>query len=160
MKKDQRDLLLEFNARNVSFLIIGGYAYSHYTEPRATKDLDVLIATTDENVQLVYEALVNFGAPLDGVTARDFQQPKSWFQIGVPPGRIDIVQSIDAIDFDSAWENSLEGIIDDDIPVRFISLEDLIRNKLAVGRLRDLADVEDLRAAVVANSKLTKPQGE
>jgi hypothetical protein len=160
MKKDQRDLLLEFNARNVSFLIIGGYAYSHYTEPRATKDLDVLIATTDENVQLVYEALVNFGAPLDGVTARDFQQPKSWFQIGVPPGRIDIVQSIDAIDFDSAWENSLEGIIDDDIPVRFISLEDLIRNKLAVGRLRDLADVEDLRAAVVANSKLTKPEGE
>jgi hypothetical protein len=70
------------------------------------------------------------------------------------------VQSIGAIDFDSAWENSLEGIIDDDIPVRFISLDDLIRNKLAVGRLRDLADVEDLRVAVAANSKPIEPEGE
>lgn len=160
MKKDQRDLLLEFNARNVRFLIVGGYAYSHYAEPRATKDLDILIATTDENVQLVYQALAHFGAPLACVTPQDFQQPKSWFQIGVPPSRVDIVQSIDAIDFDSAWENSIEGIIDDDIPVRYISLDDLIRNKLAVGRLRDLADVEDLRAAVAANSKTTESESQ
>ena len=80
MLKDQRDLLLEFNARNVKFLIIGGYAYSHYTEPRATKDLDILIATSDENVQLVYKALAHFGAPLAGVAPQDFQEPKSFIE--------------------------------------------------------------------------------
>jgi hypothetical protein len=148
------------NARNVKYLIVGGYAYSNYTEPRATKDLDVLIATTDENVQLVYKALAEFGAPLSGMTPQDFQRAKSWFQIGVPPNRVDIVQSIDAINFDEAWKNSVPGLIDDDIPVRYISLEDLIRNKLAVGRLRDLADVEDLKAAIAATARIIDTDGD
>lgn len=84
MEKDQRDLLLELNARKVKFLIVGGYAFSHYAEPRATKELDIFIAGTDENAQLVFTALAAFGAPLEWMTAKDFQQPKTWFQIGLP----------------------------------------------------------------------------
>jgi hypothetical protein len=160
MLKDQRDLLLAFNVHNVRYLVIGGYAYLYYTEPRATKDLDVFIDSSTENASKVFDALVRFGAPLAGMTAADFQDGKSWFQIGVALSRIDVIQSIDAVDFDTAWESSEQGLAADDIPVRYISVEDLIRNKLAVGRLRDLADVEDLRAAIAATSKPTPPAGE
>jgi hypothetical protein len=160
MLKDQRDLLLAFNAHNVRYLIIGGYAYSHYTEPRATKDLDVFIDSSPENASRVFDALVRFGAPLAGMTVADFQDGKSWFQIGVALSRIDVIQSIDAVDFDTAWDSSEQGLAANDIPVRYISVDDLIRNKLAVGRLRDLADVEDLRAAIAATSKPTPSNGE
>lgn len=158
MLKDQRDLLLAFNARKVRYLVVGGYAYSFYAEPRATKDLDVFVDPTPENATAVFRALTDFGAPLAGMSAADFQDGKSWFQIGVALSRIDIIQRIDAIDFDAAWRSSEPGMAADDIPVRYISLEDLIRNKLAVGRPRDLVDVEDLRAAVAATSKPTEPK--
>jgi len=160
MLKDQRDLLLAFNAHNVRYLVIGGYAYSHYTEPRATKDLDVFIDSSPENAALVFQALTQFGAPLAGMSPADFQDGKSWFQIGVALSRIDITQNIDAVDFDIAWNSSEPGIVGDDIPVRFISVDDLIRNKLAVARPRDLVDVDDLRAAIAANSKPTEPETE
>jgi hypothetical protein len=152
MLKDQRDLLLAFNAHNVRYLVVGGYAYSYYAEPRATKDLDVFVDSSPENAALVFEALAEFGAPLSGMTPKDFQDGKSWFQVGVALSRIDVIQRIDAVDFDSAWQSSEAGMAGDDIPVRYISVDDLIKNKLAVGRLRDLADVEDLRAAIAASS--------
>lgn len=157
MLKDQRDLLLVFNAHSVRYLLVGGYAYSHYTQPRATKDLDVFVDPTPENAILVYQALAEYGAPLSGMTPKDFHEGESWFQIGVALSRIDIIQSIDAVDFKTAWENSEAGMADN-IPVRYISLDDLIRNKLAVGRLRDLADVEDLQASKDANSAPRKPE--
>ncbi len=91
MQKDQRDLLLELNARNVKYLIIRRIAYSYYTEPRATKDLDVYISTSDENVERVFTALAACGAPLAGITPQDFQNPTSWFQIGTTLSRVDIV---------------------------------------------------------------------
>ena len=156
MLKDQRDLLLAFNAHNVRYLVVGGYAYSYYTEPRATKDLDVFVDSSPENAVLVFEALADFGAPLSGMTSKDFQDGESWFQVGVALSRIDVIQRIDAVDFDTAWKSSEQGLAGEDIPVRYISMEDLIRNKLAVGRLRDLADVEDLRAAIAAASNRTE----
>lgn len=145
--KDQRDLLLEFNAHNVKYLVIGGYAYSYYTELRATKDLDLFIEVSAENAELVFAALSAFGD--------NFKDGKSWYQIGVSLSRIDVTQSIHGIDFETAWKSSEAGIVDDVIPVRYISVDDLIKNKLAVGRTRDLADVEDLKAAIAANSPST-----
>ncbi len=147
MEMDQRDLLREFNAQNVRYLIVGGYAYSHYAEPRATKDLDLFIDNSPENATRVFAALAAFGAPIHGVQPKDFQTEDSFFQVGVAPNRVDLLQSIDAVPFEAAWESSQPGTLDEGIPVRFISFEDLVRNKLAVGRLRDLADVEDLRAS-------------
>lgn len=153
IQQDQRDLLYVFNARNVRYLIVGGYALSHYTEPRATKDLDLFLDSSPDNASRVFDSLAQFGAPLSGVTVDDFRDPDSIFQIGLPPHRIDILQGIDGVEFDAAWQASVEGTIGNGIPVRFISLEDLIKNKLTVGRLRDLADVEALREAEAANSK-------
>ena len=153
MEKDQRDLLRVFNERRVRYLVVGGYAVSYFTEPRVTKDLDIFIATSDADVELVYEALAEFGAPLAGMTPKDFQDPAWGYQIGQPPSRIDILQDLTAIDFESAWIAGEAGMIDDDIPVRYISVQDLIANKLALGRNRDLADVEALRESEAANSK-------
>jgi hypothetical protein len=84
MQKDQRDLLLAFNEQSVRYLIVGAYAVGRYTEPRATKDLDVFIDTSDDNAQRVFVALASFGAPLQGLSVADFQDPYSGFQFGVP----------------------------------------------------------------------------
>jgi len=156
MEKDQRDLLRVFNERKVKYLIVGGYAVSYFTEPRVTKALDIFIDTSDENVAIVYAALAAFGAPLAGMTPKDFQDPAWGYQIGQPPSRIDVLQELTAIDFESAWLAGEDGLIDSDIPVRYISPGDLIKNKLALGRHRDLADVEAIRESEAANSK--KPQ--
>jgi len=156
MEKDQRDLLRVFNERKVKYLIVGGYAVSYFTEPRVTKDLDIFIDTSDENVAIVYAALAAFGAPLEGMTPKDFQDPAWGYQIGQPPSRIDILQELTAVDFESAWNAGEDGIIDIDIPVRYISVADLIKNKLALGRHRDLADVEAIRESEVANSREPK----
>ena len=160
MEKDQRELLFEFNARGVKFLVIGGYAYSHYTEPRATKDLDLFVEATEENASRVFAALLRFGAPIASMSSRDFEDLDSFFQLGVAPNRIDILQHIDGVDFDAAWAASEPGMIGDNIPVRYISFDHLVKNKLTVGRTRDLADVEDLRAARAANSNVEETKKE
>jgi hypothetical protein len=116
----------------------------------------IFIDTSEENVAIVYSALAAFGAPLAGMTPKDFQDPAWCYQIGQPPSRIDILQELDAIDFDSAWNAGEDGMIDDDIPVRYISPADLIKNKLAIGRHRDLADVEAIRESEAANAKRFK----
>jgi hypothetical protein len=156
MEKDQLDILRVFNERKVRYLIVGGYAVSHYTEPRVTKDLDIFIDTSNENVATVYAALADFAAPLAGMTPKDFQDPAWGYQIGQPPSRIDIRKELDAVEFDSAWDAGEDGMIDNEITVRYISTADLIKNKLAIGRHRDLADVEAIRESEAANSRRSK----
>ena len=158
MEKDQFDLLRVFNEKGVRYLIVGGYAVSHYTEPRVTKDQDIYIETSDENVVRVYEALAIFGAPLAGMTPGDFQDPAWGYQIGQPPSRIDILQEITAVEFQSAWEAGEDGLIGEDIRVRYISADDLIKNKLALGRHRDLADVEAIRESEASHNARRKPE--
>ncbi len=104
MEKDQRDLLRVFNERKVKYLIVGGYAVSYFTERRVTKDLDIFIETSDENVAILHAALEACGAPLSGMTPKDFQDPAWGYQIGQPPSRIDILQDLDAVDFNSPVE--------------------------------------------------------
>jgi len=147
MQKDFNDLLLAFNAHSVRYLIIGGYAYARYTEPRATKDLDLFISPDPQNAAAVFAALADFGAHLSGVSAPDFSTPGTIFQIGVAPLRIDLLNQIDGLSFDDAWETSENALVDDQIPVRYISRQGLIVNKLASGRRQDLLDVDNLRQA-------------
>jgi predicted nucleotidyltransferase len=144
MPTDLKELLRALNAHGVKFLVVGGYAFGAYTEPRATKDLDIFIRSDEENSEAVYRALAEFGAPLDNFSAADFRDG-SCFQIGSPPGRIDILQQIDGITFDEAWKNRVGATIEGEVTVAVISREDLIRNKLASGREQDLLDVKKLR---------------
>jgi predicted nucleotidyltransferase len=147
MPKDLKELLLAFNAEGVKYLIVGGYAFGVYAEPRATKDLDLFIEADFENSEAVYRALAQYGAPLQGLTPQDFMDGSS-FQIGLPPARIDLLQQIDGVTFDEAWARRIQGIIEGEIPVSVLSLDDLIRNKLASGRDQDLLDVKNLRSAI------------
>jgi predicted nucleotidyltransferase len=146
MPEDLKELLRAFNDHGVKYLIVGGYAFGVYAEPRTTKDLDIFIRSDEHNSEAVFRALAQYGAPLEGLTPSDFADGTT-FQIGQPPTRIDILQSIDGVGFDAAWENRIEGVLDGQIKAAVISRDDLIRNKLATGREQDILDVKKLRAA-------------
>lgn len=147
---DLKELLRAFNDHEVKYLIVGGYAFGVHAEPRATKDLDIFIRSDRENSEAVFRALAQYGAALDGMSPADFMDG-STFQIGQPPARIDILQRIDGVTFGQAWQNRIEGHIDDEIRTFVISREDLIRNKLACGRDQDILDAKKLRAASLSN---------
>lgn len=147
MDKDLREILFALNAHEVEYLVVGRYASSVYTEPRATQALDVFVRSNAQNSPKVFRALAEYGAPLSGMTPDDFNnRPTMVFQIGTPPLRVDILQRISGVDFDEAWAARVEGSLDG-IPTHVISKEHLIRNKLAVGRKQDLLDVENIREA-------------
>jgi hypothetical protein len=149
MFQDFNELLSLFNADNVRYLIVGGYAVSFHAQPRATKDIDLLIQPDMTNAKAVYAALAKFGAPMEGIAPEDFSQRGKFFRMGREPVAVDILTEIDGVDFDRAWENRVEGIIDPASGLRacFISSADLVAAKIAAGRAQDLADVEALRKA-------------
>lgn len=150
MLKDQKDLLAAFNAHGVRYLVVGAHAVGVHAEPGGPKDLDVFIQASQANSEAVFSALAEFGAPLAGMTPADFNDaPGSVFQVGTPPSRIDILQRLEAVDFDEAWAKRIETSIAAGIPTQVISLDDLIRNKLAVGRPQDLLDVDKVREAAL-----------
>lgn len=140
---DFSDLLRIMNGNGVRYLVVGGYAVLQYTEPRFTKDLDLVIATDAENAAAVYKALKEFGAPLAGLTKNDFTDEGSFYQMGNPPVRVDILMGIPGIRFEDAWPR--RNLVDfDDLTVPFMSREDLIASKKAAGRPQDLIDAEQL----------------
>lgn len=141
VNSDFSDLLRIFNDHNVRYLVIGGYAVVQYAEPRFTKDLDVLISTDTENADAVYNSLKDFGAPLAGLTTKDFSEEGFFFQMGVPPVRVDVLMGIPGIKFDECWNRRME-VDFDGLNVIFISKQDLIVSKRAAGRPQDLMDAD------------------
>jgi hypothetical protein len=122
----------------------GAYALAHHGRPRATGDLDVWIDPTPLNAPRVMRALAAFGAPLDDISETDFARPGVVFQTGVAPGRIeDILTELTGLTFGGAWPSRASGKFGD-LMVDFLGRDEFIRNKRATGRLKDLADIEDL----------------
>lgn len=158
MFDDFKELLSFFNAHSVKYLIVGGHAVSFYAQPRATKDLDISIKADPQNAKAVYAALAGFGAPLSGITEADLADPHKFLRFGREPVAVDILPGIDGVDFDQAWGRRVSGVIDTGtgLTAFFISREDLIASKLAAGRLRDLADAEEIRA--VESGRSQKPE--
>jgi len=124
-----------------------------HSEPRATKDLDILVGSSEKNSEAVFRALADYGAPLSGLSPASFREAGSIFQIGLPPLRIDILQRIEAIDFEEAWRDRVEALVENDLPAHVISREHLIKNKLAVGRPQDLVDVGKIREAALLDQE-------
>jgi hypothetical protein len=143
MNPDFVDLLRAFAAADVRFLIVGAYALAHHGRPRATGDLDVWVEATPDNAPRVMRALTAFGAPLLAVTEQDFARPGIVFEIGVPPGRIDIVTELTGVLFAEAWPDRDPGRFGD-LTVDFIGRDAFLLNKRATGRTRDMADIEGL----------------
>ena len=145
MNSDFSELIAEFNAHSVEFLVVGAHALAAHGHVRATKDLDVWVRPEAENAERVIAALRSFGAPLHDLTVEDLATPGVVFQIGVAPVRIDVLTAIDGVEFDDAWSRRVESRFGGH-PVFVLSREHLIKNKRASGRLQDLADVERLEA--------------
>jgi len=147
MFDDFKKLLSVFNDHSVKYLVVGGYAVSFHAQPRATQDLDLFIKADPANAKATYAALANFGAPLSNITVDDLADPRKFVRFGREPVAVDILPGIDGVNFDEAWPRRVEGVIDakSGLTAFFISKSDLIASKLAAGRLRDLADGEEIR---------------
>lgn len=140
MNSDFKELLEILEEKKVRYLVVGGYAVIKYTEPRYTKDIDILIDRSQENTIKLLDALRKFGAPmLDGISSKDFQNENVFYQIGIAPNRIDIITDIAGINFNEAYQRKTTTNIEG-TEVPFIGIEDLISAKLSAGRPQDLVD--------------------
>jgi hypothetical protein len=146
MNRDFVEMLAALSEAGADYLVVGAHALAVHGIPRATGDLDIWVRPTPENAARVWAALERFGAPLHELEPRDLHSPEVVFQIGLPPNRIDLLTSISGVDFEDAWRNRITVTVSGlDIPT--IGRADFIRNKKAVGRPRDLADVAELEEA-------------
>lgn len=131
------------DGHDVRYLVVGGYAVALHGHPRYTADLDVWLLVHPENAEAMLAALREFGFTDTDLTAEDFLVEDRVVQLGYPPLRIDLLTSLDGVEFEDCYDRRIEVEIGEvDIP--FIALEDLRRNKRAVGRHQDLADLEAL----------------
>lgn len=144
MNQDFRDLLAALSEAGARFLIVGAYAVAFHAEPRATGDLDIWVEASAPNAERVMAALRKFGAPLHDLTLADLATSDVVFQIGVPPRRIDILTSITGVAFDDAWTERAQ-VTYGDVRCPVIGREALMRNKAALGRPKDLLDLDLLR---------------
>jgi len=146
LNPDFADLLRALSGADARYLIVGGYALGPHGVLRTTGDLDVWVEATLENAARVHAALAAFGAPLRDLSVQDLATPAIGFQMGVPPRRIDILTSVSGVEFGAAWPRRITVTVGGlSIPV--IGREDLIANKRASGRPKDLLDVEALEKA-------------
>ncbi len=144
IEKDFKEFIGLLNEKKVKYLIVGGFAFSFYAIPRYTKDLDILIERSKENIKKLMNVLKEFGFGNVGLKEEDFLNENNIIQLGYEPVRIDILVSIEGISFSEAWKQKKIGHYGDE-ECFYISIDDLIKNKEAAGRLRDKADVEILR---------------
>lgn len=148
LNPDFREILSAFCEERVEFMLVGAYALAAHGLPRATGDIDLWVKCSEENAYRVMAALKRFGAPVSILSRKDFATPDTVVQLGVAPRRIDLVTTITGVEYDEAEpERDLVQIEDLTIPV--IGISHLIRNKKAVGRPQDHADVarlEELRS--------------
>jgi hypothetical protein len=144
--RDYEELLESFNAHGVRYLIVGAHAVAFYARPRATKDLDVLVDPQPENARRVILAIRSFLGTDFGLVPDDFTSPGNIVQLGIAPSRIDLLSRLSSAPFGTLWRNRTAGCFSD-VPVHFVSLDDLIREKDAVGRDQDRVDSRVLRRA-------------
>jgi hypothetical protein len=137
------DLLRSLCDAEARFLVVGAYAVSFHSEPRATGDLDIWVEASPENARRVHGALAVFGAPLQDLSVEDLHSPGVVFQMGVAPRRIDILTSITGVDFEEAWSSRVQAT-QSGVTFGVLGREALLRNKRTLGRPKDLLDVETL----------------
>ena len=139
-QKDFEDLFACLTRHGVRALIVGAHAVAFYAKPRYTKDIDILVEPSPENAARLVAALDEFGFGQIGVTEGDFAQAGRVVQIGYPPNRVDLITSISGVSFEDAWNGRVPGAYGSQ-KVEYIGRTELIKNKKAAGRPRDLADL-------------------
>lgn len=146
VNEDYRDILLALVKQHARFLVVGAHAMAAHGYPRATVDIDLWIEPSPENAEHVWQALAEFGAPLEAldVTRDDFVRPDVVVQLGLPPNRVDILTGVSGLGFEPAWRNRIDAVVDG-VHVPVLSMRDLIENKRATGRDKDRVDIKGLK---------------
>ena len=137
-------MLSALNDAGAEYLVVGAYAMAAHGCPRATGDIDFWVNPTEQNARRVWQALRVFGAPLSQIRIEDFLEPDVVFQIGLPPQRIDLLTSVSGVNFDEAWQNKVQTNLGE-LDAFVIGLDELLKNKIASGRPKDLLDADILR---------------
>ena len=145
-RSDFEEFFASLNAEQVRYLVVGAYAVAFHAHPRFTKDLDVLIEPTRENSGAMINALRAFGFGELELAVDDFCQPDRVVQIGFPPNRIDLMTTIEGVSFETSWPRRVQAPFGQ-VPVSYLSLDDLILNKRAVDRPKDREDLRLLQQA-------------
>jgi hypothetical protein len=140
-QQDFRDLLALFNTHKVDYIIVGAHALAYHGSPRYTGDIDIFVRPDPENAKNILSALEKFGFGSIGLTVEDFTVLGRVVQLGVAPVRIDIVTSLTGISWEEAFASRVTGTYGD-ITVHYIGREQFIQNKRAIGRKKDIADLE------------------
>ena len=143
LTQDYKEFIKSLNDNIVRYLVVGGYAVAMHGHPRYTKDIDIWIDREAGNADNIIRALVQFGFESLKLKPEDFLEPDTIIRLGYPPNRIDILTTLPGVDFSDCFPHR-EQLIMDNIPINFIDLENLKKNKLASGRKQDLADLENL----------------
>jgi hypothetical protein len=141
VEEDFEDFIKLLNYHKVKYLIVGAFALIYYTHPRNTGDIDFFIEASSENAKKMMKVLAEFGFESLNLKENDFVKPDSIIQLGLIPNRIDIITEISGVTFKQAYENKVAGKIGKQ-KVFFISPADLLRNKKAAKRIKDMADAE------------------
>ena len=158
LPRDLIELFSAFGAAGARYLLVGGHAVSAHGRPRSTKDVDLWLGPERADIERACRALADFGAPKDIVEALRRAGPDEIVWLGRAPTRIDLLRSLPGVEFEAAWSRritmDLQGV-----PVPVIGKDDLIRNKLAVGRPQDRRDVRSLEANVSATKQTKARKG-
>jgi len=137
------ELLAQFNSFGVKYAIVGGYALAYHGHPRATKDIDVFVDNSPENIQRLSKALECFGFSSGELSQEALRDPRLVIRFGAPPNMVDILKTIDGVNFEEVYCSAVRLLVSD-VQVQIISREMLVKNKAASGRYQDLADLEAL----------------
>jgi len=143
IQRDFKELFELLNAHKVEYVVVGGYAMAFHGAPRVTGDIDLFVRPDPGNAQRIIEALKEFGFESANLAAEDFQQPDGVIQLGVPPVRIDFLTSLTGVSWQQASSGRLSAMYGE-VPVFYIGKAELVSNKKALGRKKDIADLEAL----------------
>lgn len=154
LAKDFEDFVKLLNKFEVEYMVVGGYAMAFHGKPRYTGDFDIWINISESNAMKLLKVIKVFGLASLGFQKEDFMEPGYISQIGYPPLRIDILTSIDGVNFNEAFAQR-QKIIDGDLEISFIGLRDLLTNKEATGRKRDKEDVREIKKILPKKSNQT-----
>lgn len=155
ISRDYKEVFAALNAAEARFLVIGAYAVMFYATPRYTKDIDIWVEPTEENAKRVYQALAEFGAPLEQLNVEDLSTPGVVFQIGVEPNRVDILTAPAGLSFPEAWSRRESSTYGGE-PIQLLSLPDLLEAKRQAGRPQDLLDIDNLTRAAARRTDDSK----
>ncbi|CAL1516289.1 nucleotidyltransferase [Chitinophaga sp. MM2321] len=145
LEKDFEDFVKLLNKHEVKYMVVGGYALALHGKPRHTGDLDIWINISDDNANRLLKVVNEFGLSSLGLQKADFLEPGYITQIGYPPLRIDILNTIDGVVFEEAVSGMQKIQIDNDFAIYYIGLTDFLKNKQASGRKQDLSDIKEIK---------------